>query len=84
MERRPGGCEFADIQPLVSGQRGRQALHGGNVDGGLVWAGQVVGLIDDVPRCDELIERMVRECRAALARAGRLAAVQGAQALQEA
>ena len=84
MERRPGGCEFADIQPLVSGQRGRQALHSGNVDGGLVWAGQVVGLIDDVPRCDELMERMVRECREALARAGRLAAAQGAQVLQEA
>lgn len=84
MERRPGGCEFADIQPLVSGQRGRQALHGGDVDGGLIWAGQVVGLIDDVPRCDELIARMVRECREALARAGRLAAAQGAQQLQEA
>jgi nitronate monooxygenase len=84
MERRPGGCAFAEIQPLVSGQRGRQALHSGDVDGGLVWAGQVVGLIDDVPRCDELIERMVRECREALARASRLAAAQGAQQLQEA
>lgn len=71
-ERRPGGCEFADIQPLVSGQRGRQALQSGNVDGGLLWAGQVVGLIDDVPTCEELLDRMVAECRASLARAGSL------------
>lgn len=72
-ERRPGGCEFADIQPLVSGQRGRGALHSGDVDAGLVWAGQVVGLIDDIPSCRELIERIVGECREALSMAGALA-----------
>lgn len=62
-ERRPGGCEFADIQPLVAGQRGRGALQSGDVDAGLVWAGQVVGLIEDVPTCAELIERIVSQCR---------------------
>lgn len=75
-ERRPGGCEFADIQPLVSGQRGRAALQAGDVDGGLVWAGQVVGLIDDVPTCEQLVQRIVRDCREALARASRLAAAE--------
>jgi len=83
-ERRPGGCEFADIQPLVSGQRGRAALQSGDVDGGLVWSGQVVGLINDVPTCDELIERMVRECREAIARAARLASVAEAPTCEEA
>ena len=29
----------------------------------LITAGQVIGLIDDVPTCAELIERMVAECR---------------------
>jgi nitronate monooxygenase len=62
-ERRPGGCEFKDIQPLVAGQRGRATLQSGEVEAGLVWAGQVVGLIDDIPTCEELIARMVRECR---------------------
>lgn len=69
IERRPGGCEFKDIQPLVSGQRGREALESGDMQAGLVWAGQVVGLIDDVPTCDELIQRMVVECRQRLAAA---------------
>jgi nitronate monooxygenase len=72
-ERRPGGCEFKDIQPLVAGQRGRAALGSGEVDGGLVWAGQVVGLVRDVPSCEALIQRMVEECRASLRRAAALA-----------
>lgn len=68
-ERRPGGCAFEDVRPLVAGARGREALSTGQVDGGLVWAGQVVGLIDDVPTCADLIQRMVRECQAHLATA---------------
>jgi len=57
------GCQFDDIRHLVAGQRGREALLDGNPDGGVIAAGQVVGLIDDVPTCAELIERMVSECR---------------------
>jgi nitronate monooxygenase len=67
IERRPGGCEFKDIQPLVSGQRGRATLESGDWQAGLVWAGQVVGLIDDIPSCDELLQRIVAECRQRLA-----------------
>jgi nitronate monooxygenase len=55
--------EYEQIRHLVSGQRGRQALETGALDDGIVWAGQVVGLIDDIPSCEELIQRMVRECR---------------------
>ncbi len=65
-ERRPGGCEFKDIHHLVKGARGREALESGRIDEGLIWGGQVVGLIDDVPSCAELIERMVAECRDSL------------------
>jgi len=65
-ERRPGGCEFEDIRHLVAGARGREALVDGKVDGGLVWASQVIGLIEDIPTCAELIERMVTDCRAAI------------------
>lgn len=68
LERRPGGCEFKDVHPLVAGARGRSALEGGEVDGGLVWASQVVGLIHDIPTCAQLIDRMVADCRAVLER----------------
>ena len=68
-ERRPGGCAFEDVRALVSGARGKAALETGELDAGPVWAGQVIGLIDDVPTCAALLERMVAECRQQLARA---------------
>jgi nitronate monooxygenase len=56
-------AEFKDIQPLVSGARGRVALETGEIEAGLVWAGQVQGLIHDVPTVAELIDRIVTEAR---------------------
>ena len=58
-----GGAQFEDIRHLVAGARGRAALEQGMPDAGIVTAGQCVGLISDVPSCQELIERMVEECR---------------------
>jgi NADH:quinone reductase (non-electrogenic) len=69
MERRPGGCRFEDIRHLVAGVRGRDSWERGEVDGGVLTAGMVIGLIDDIPTCAELIERMTRDCRAHLTRA---------------
>lgn len=65
IERRPG-AEFKDVHGLVAGARGRAALDSGDPEGGLVWGGQVIGLIDDVPTCEVLVQRMVAECRAQL------------------
>jgi len=61
---------FEDIRPLVSGARGRTALETGDLDAGLVWAGQVQGLIHDVPTCRQLIERIVGDAQDLIA--GRL------------
>lgn len=61
MERK--GAKFEEVRPLVAGARGRQALREGNVDGGVISAGMVIGLIDDIPTCAELIERTVADCR---------------------
>jgi nitronate monooxygenase len=63
LERRPGGAVFEDIRPFVAGARGKEALASGEVDNGVVWSGQVVGLIDDMPSCAELVSRMVSQCR---------------------
>ena len=73
LEYRPGGCRFEDIKPLVIGTRGRAALQSGEVDGGVISAGQSIGLIDDVPTCADLIERIVAECRQRLHAASRWA-----------
>jgi NAD(P)H-dependent flavin oxidoreductase YrpB (nitropropane dioxygenase family) len=63
MERRPGGTKFEEIRELVAGARGRAALESGDVNGGLVWASMATGLINDIPTCGELLERIMRECR---------------------
>jgi nitronate monooxygenase len=63
MERRPGGTQFEEIRHLVAGARGRAALQSGAVDDGVISAGAVIGLIDDIPSCAELMERIVAECR---------------------
>jgi len=63
LERREGGVTFEEIRPLVAGARGRAALESGQVDDGVITAGQCVGLIDDIPSCAELIQRMVAEAR---------------------
>jgi NADH:quinone reductase (non-electrogenic) len=52
---------FEDVRPLVSGARGRIALETGDIGAGLVWAGQIQGLIHDIPTCDELVTRIVRD-----------------------
>jgi len=57
------GCRFEDIRHLVTGARGRAALEAGDVDGGIISAGLVVGLVNDIPDCHTLIQRMVSECR---------------------
>ena len=66
LERQPGGCEFRGIRHLVIGTRGRDAWMAGDPNGGVLTAGMVMGLIDDIPTCAQLIERIVRECLARL------------------
>jgi NADH:quinone reductase (non-electrogenic) len=58
--KRPG-AKFEDVQPLVGGAKGRLLLESGDLDAGLIWAGQVQGLIHDIPTVAELIERIMRE-----------------------
>ncbi|QXH58936.1 NAD(P)H-dependent flavin oxidoreductase [Pseudomonas maumuensis] len=67
IERDPA-VQFEDIRPLVAGARGRAALESGEVDGGILWAGLSIGLVDDIPSCAELIDRVVAECRQAIRR----------------
>jgi nitronate monooxygenase len=66
IEAKPGATNFTEIQPLVTGTRGRDAvLVEGDIDGGIMAAGMVIGLIDDIPTCDALLKRIVAEAREA-------------------
>ncbi len=50
----------------------RAGLHEAREDVGVVASGQVVGLIEDLPTCVELIDRIVAEAGETLSRLGRL------------
>jgi NAD(P)H-dependent flavin oxidoreductase YrpB (nitropropane dioxygenase family) len=53
--------QFSDVQHLVMGDRGRKAEQSGDKDGGIWTAGQVVGLINDIPTVQELMDRFMKE-----------------------
>ncbi len=61
IEAQPGQTDFNDLAPLVSGQKGRLVWEQGDIEQGVWTAGQVLGLIRDIPSCDELLTRMVNE-----------------------
>ena len=64
IEARPGATKFEDLAPLVAGSEGRELLKSGSMDSGIWSAGMVVGLIDDIPTCKELVERIVTDAEA--------------------
>ena len=56
-----GGATFEQVRELVAGSRGKVVYEAGDPDHGIWSAGQVQGLIRDVPTCAELIGRIVAE-----------------------
>lgn len=61
LERRPGGAKFEDLRELVSGARGRLVYENGDPDFGIWSAGVTIGLINDIPTCEELVSRIEKE-----------------------
>jgi NAD(P)H-dependent flavin oxidoreductase YrpB (nitropropane dioxygenase family) len=58
--------EFAEIAPYVSGKRGREVFINGDPDYGVWTAGQVIGLIHDIPTCKDLVARIEKEAEETL------------------
>ena len=55
------GATFDQVRDLVAGVRGKMVYATGDADQGIWSAGQVQGLIHDIPTCAELVSRIVRE-----------------------
>lgn len=53
------GGEFADVQHLVAGARGRLVYENGDVEAGVWSVGMVQGLIHDIPTAGDLVRRIV-------------------------
>ena len=72
--------KFEEVGPLVSGKRGREVFLNGDKDFGVWTAGQVIGLIHDVPSCEVLVKRIEREAVEAMGRTARLWVEEGGRA----
>jgi NAD(P)H-dependent flavin oxidoreductase YrpB (nitropropane dioxygenase family) len=57
------GAGIAELAPLVTGKNGLRVLKDGEVDVGLMAAGQSVGLIHDLPTVKELIDVIMGEAQ---------------------
>jgi len=59
IEARGGGLD--ELMPLMSGERVQQAWETGDVNYAPLMVGQSIGLIHDIPSCQELLDRMAAE-----------------------
>ena len=62
MEQRGKGID--EIGPYVAGKKGRVVYETGDLEHGIWSAGTSMGLIQDIPSCKELVERIVSEAEA--------------------
>ncbi|KAL4883035.1 hypothetical protein BJY04DRAFT_185610 [Aspergillus karnatakaensis] len=60
--------EFSEVAPFVSGKRGREVFLNGDINFGVWTAGQVIGVIHDIPTCGELLSRIEKEASETLAK----------------
>ncbi len=61
IERKNGGYE--QLKDYISGNANKRYIYDGKIDEGFAWAGQVMGLINDIPSVQELVERIIREAK---------------------
>ncbi len=60
------GGSFEDVYPLLAGERMKDAWEDGDVDKAALMVGQSIGLINDIPTCDDLLATMGREAEECL------------------
>ena len=70
VEKKGGG--LAELIPLMSGVRVREAWSVGDVESAPLMVGQSIGLIRDIPTCQELLDRMGQEAFASLEKARKM------------
>jgi nitronate monooxygenase len=59
-----GDTKIEDIAPFVSGMVGKEMLDDGEMEKGVLSAGQSMGLVKDIPSCRELFDRIMAEAEA--------------------
>ncbi|MCA0148790.1 MULTISPECIES: nitronate monooxygenase family protein [Rossellomorea] len=52
---------YEGLKSYISGEANKRYIYDGEVDEGFAWAGQVMGLIQDIPSVKDLIGRMISQ-----------------------
>ena len=52
---------YEALKDYISGEANKRFIYNGEKDAGIGWAGQVTGMIHDIPTVEELLTRMVAE-----------------------
>ena len=58
-----GNTKIEDIVPFVSGLVGKEMLEQGQMEKGILAAGQTMGFVQDIPTCRELLDRIMAEAQ---------------------
>ncbi|MGX8711113.1 nitronate monooxygenase [Clostridium sp. KNHs216] len=68
LEMEAQGATLEQLMSVISGKKGHAAYESGDIDGGMFGIGPAIGLIHDIPSVKEIIDGMVAEADAVLAR----------------
>ena len=63
--------DYNQLKDYISGKANRRYIYDGNPSEGFAWAGQVMGLIKDVPSVAQLFDRMINEAEQIRAKWGK-------------
>lgn len=61
LEQESNGANYEQLKEMISGKSNMKYIYEGNSVEGYGWAGQVVGLIHDIPTVQELFDNMAQE-----------------------
>ncbi|CEG26672.1 NAD(P)H-dependent flavin oxidoreductase [Bacillus sp. B-jedd] len=64
LELERAGADFDTLRDFINGEANKRFIHEGKAEEGFAWAGQAMGLINDIPPTAVLIERIIHEASA--------------------
>jgi len=66
------GAGLDELMPLITGTRNPSVYSEGNLDDAIWSCGQAVGLVEDIPTCQQLLDRIMDEAGSSLTRVNAL------------
>ena len=68
LEMEEKGATLEELFPMINGKRIKRNYISGDVDDAILYCGQVVGLIDEIPSVKEIIDGIISEAREVMGR----------------